>query len=48
MNTNELREHIRHLNDLEKKKQDLRREFALKRIKELREAQKREKVIDHN
>lgn len=38
MNTNELREHIRKLNQQEQVQIEIRRQQALKRIRELREA----------
>lgn len=38
MNSNELREHIRRLNEQEQRQHEIRRQQALKRIRELREA----------
>jgi len=40
MNSNELREHIRRLNEQERIQQEIRRQKALARIRELREAVK--------
>ena len=51
MNSNELREYVRKLNEQEQVKQELRRQAALTRIRELREQireQSRENVADHN
>lgn len=39
---NDLKEHIRRLNELELQKHEAKRQFALNRIHELREQQKRE------
>ena len=41
MNSNELREHIQRLNELERQKHEERRQFALNRIKQLREEQRK-------
>jgi hypothetical protein len=37
MTSNELREHIRRLNEIERQKHELKKQFALDRIKRLRQ-----------
>lgn len=44
MNSNELREHIRKLNEQERVQTELRRQQALKRIRELREKLHQQRV----
>jgi hypothetical protein len=47
MTSNELREHIRRLNEQEQVQHEIRRQKALKRIQELRQQQK-DKENDHD
>lgn len=47
MISNELREHIRRLNELEQQKQELKRAFALDRIRQLRRAQREQQELKH-
>ena len=41
MNSNELKEHIQRLNELERQKHEEARRYALNKIKQMREEQKR-------
>lgn len=45
MNSNELREHVRKLNAQESVQHEIRRQQALKRIRELREEIEKKKLI---